>query len=269
MMKYFDAHVHCFPDSIAGHAISQLAKSSNYVPETDGTFRDTVAKQTAWGAMGFTLLNIATTPKQEKKVNDFLIEHNGGPIVSFGSVHPASDRAIEELERCADAGLKGIKFHPEYQNHDLDDPSCMRLYEQAANRDMAILIHGGYDPAFPGSERCSPKRAAKVAETFRGATVIIAHLGGCLELAETFQYLGSTGAYLDISMVYMYIEGQETLKFIRAHGADKILFATDCPWSSPLKTIEYVESLGLKQEEKELIYYKNAKRLFNLKEELQ
>jgi len=48
------------------------------------------------------------------------------------------------------------------------------------------------------------------------------------------------------------------------HGADKILFASDCPWSCPLSEINLIEGLGLSDAEKEMIYYKNAERLLEL-----
>lgn len=263
-MQFFDSHVHCFPTAIADRAVAKLAKVSAYIPQTDGTFEDTVAKETAWGAKGFILLNIATSPRQEKSVNDFLIAHHGGPVVSFGSVHPASEHALYELDRCRDAGLPGIKFHADYQDFTLDDDRAMALYEEVAARDMVMLFHGGFDPAYLGSDRSAPRRVARVAAAFPQARLIVAHLGGCRELSETMAYLSGGNVYFDLSMVHLYLAAAEVAPFMRSHGLDKFLFATDCPWSGAPQAIDFVETLGLTAAEREMIYYRNAEKLLNI-----
>ena len=48
---------------------------------------------------------------------------------------------------------------------------------------------------------------------------------------------------------------------IRAHGADRILFATDCPWGDPAEFVRFVRALPLTEEEREQIFHENAERL--------
>ena len=55
-------------------------------------------------------------------------------------------------------------------------------------------------------------------------------------------------------------------KLIRRKGADRILFATDFPWSTVEAERKFLESLGLTEDELELIYYKNAFRLLDIEE---
>ena len=53
-------------------------------------------------------------------------------------------------------------------------------------------------------------------------------------------------------------------RIILKHGADKILFASDCPWDRPDITIKKIKSLGLTSEQEELIFSKNAKKLLRI-----
>ena len=51
---------------------------------------------------------------------------------------------------------------------------------------------------------------------------------------------------------------------LKAHGADKILFGSDSPWSRADEELEIFNSLPITDEEKGKILSGNAKRLLNL-----
>ena len=85
-----------------------------------------------------------------------LLEHNGAPAIPFGSIHPQYTNFKEEIRRLADAGIKGVKFHPEYQEFDMDDPAVYPIYEELGKNGMIMLFHAGYDPAYESS-RSYPK----------------------------------------------------------------------------------------------------------------
>ena len=54
------------------------------------------------------------------------------------------------------------------------------------------------------------------------------------------------------------------MKILKKHGADKILFATDSPWSNAKIGIEYIKNLPINEEEKKQILSENAMRLLKL-----
>ena len=58
---------------------------------------------------------------------------------------------------------------------------------------------------------------------------------------------------------------QKLVRIIKAHGADKILFATDSPWSSQRESIDRLNALPLDEREKRMILGENAARLFGIK----
>ena len=51
---------------------------------------------------------------------------------------------------------------------------------------------------------------------------------------------------------------------IAVYGADKVLFATDCPWESPTSGLAALALADLTAEERENVLYRNAERLLNL-----
>lgn len=259
-----DFHVHAFPDRIAAHAIAALAQNSGYEPQSDGTFSDTCAKMDAAGIDKFVLLNVAQTPAQQKNANSFVIEHNGGKVISFASLHPLAEDVVYELDRAKEAGLKGVKLHPEYQGFDMDDKAVYPFYEACVKRDMILLFHAGFDTAYPDSRRGYPDRSSKVVKDFQGAKIVLAHLGNCLDNQETLEKLCGLDCWLDLSICYKTMSTQKIKAVINAHSAEKILYGTDFPWGNITDTISMVENLGLSDADKEKIYHKNAEELLGL-----
>ena len=116
--------------------------SGGLIPQTDGTLsglRSVMARDNITKSV---LLGIATNEKQQQAVNDFVKSCEGDNIIPFGSVYPHSRDALCELERIKAMGLRGIKFHPEYQQFFVDDekmimaqnsPACFVYYSDLAN----------------------------------------------------------------------------------------------------------------------------------------
>ena len=70
--------------------------------------------------------------------------------------------------------------------------------------------------------------------------------------------------WFDVGVVSRYIEDDQLLRIIRSQGADKVLFGSDCPWDTPQNEIKMINDLTLSDEEKELIFHKNAVELLRL-----
>ncbi len=266
-----DFHVHTFPDKLAAGAVASLAEKAHFHPYTDGTVAATGALMAEGGVSRYVALNIAVSPRSERHVNDFALSLLGREdIVPFGSVHPASENALAEIGRLADAGVKGVKFHNEYQNFFVDDEAAMPLYEACAARGLIMLFHGGADRGFAppadlaGKRRevkTAPARMRRVAGRFPGAKIVVAHLGGQDMLEDAVTFLADTGVYIDTSFASRTVSPADGAAVVRAFGAGRVLFGTDCPWDTPQNTVAWVESLGLSSQEKELVYFRNALRL--------
>lgn len=261
-----DFHTHAFPEKIAKSAISTLAsRCGNCYPQHEGTVDSLVQKIKQSSCDKAVVLNIATNPKQQKNVNDFAISLLSNPdVIPFGSVHPESDDAINELYRLKKAGIKGIKLHPNYQNFFVDDEKLFPIYEKAANLGLITVFHSGVDLGIPDPICCTPDRLLNVLPIFQGTPVVAAHMGGYMLWQDVFKKLAGTDIYLDTSYSFGRIPPPWANQIIKKHGADKILFGSDMPWSSTGNEIRFIESLDLTEQEKEKIFYENAAKLLGI-----
>ena len=263
----FDMHIHIFPDFLAKKALSGIGETSHLPPVTDATLSDTRKKLKDWGIAGAAVMNIATNPSQQQKVNNWAAEIQDDFFYCFGSVHPDATDAVEELERIKKMGLHGIKLHPDYQNYFVDDKKMDPLYEAMQALELPVTIHAGWDPVSPDIVHTPPKNLAKIARRFPHLSIIAAHLGGMETCEEAEEYLlGLENVYLDVSMSYLFCELEQAKRMILKHGTDRVLFASDCPWSLPADQIDFMNRMNLPDHIMEDINWRNAHRLLGLTE---
>ncbi len=254
-----DFHTHAFPDKLALRAIETLAQKASIPYFTNGTVGDTNEKMNKWNVDARVMLSIATNPKQQTNVNNFAIETNNNKTVfAFGSVYPLSSDAEDELCRIKNAGLLGVKFHPEYQQFDINDKSVYHLYEKCIKLGLIVVFHAGKDLAYPNSLRAAPEMIKDLASDFGGAPFVMAHFGSCMMPKKSLLHVAGCGFYVDTSFSSGHISADDAKNIIKKQGADKVLFGSDCPWASSKETFDFINSLDISNEDKEKIFYKNA-----------
>lgn len=264
-----DFHMHIFSDSLAPRAVQNLldtAQRAQYPLQkyTDATRQDTLLKMAQWQVDAGVFLNIATKPGQQKNINDFCVAMRSDRMIPFGSVHPDAPDWREELVRIQALGLRGIKLHPDYQNFDIDEPRLVPLFETARDLGLLVVLHAGFDPYSPKHVHCTPKGCRTVLEKVPGIRMILAHMGGMYLWDEVEAFLVGEDVFFDTSFVAGAIAPAQMKRIIETHGADKILFGSDCPWSSSEKQREFIQSLGLAPEQQAKIFYENACALLGM-----
>lgn len=261
-----DMHTHCFPDKIAERALQTLSHCSGGVtPEHSGSYNSLLENIKADGADKAVVLNIATNPRQQTSVNNFAISLlNVDGIIPFGSVHPDSPDALTELERLKNEGIKGIKFHPDYQDFFVDEERMIPLYEKTAELGLVTVFHAGVDIGYPEPVHCTPERLKNILPVFGGAPVIAAHFGGWLMWNDVERYLVGENVYFDTAYCYSRMPALFAKRIIEEHGADKILFGSDMPWSRTSNEMRFIKSLDLNDESVNKILGANAQRILGL-----
>jgi predicted TIM-barrel fold metal-dependent hydrolase len=263
-LMIIDIHTHCFPDILAPKAISFLAKKGNVSPFADGTLAKLKKLMAEAKVDKSVILPIATKPEQTPVINRWAKDVSDHQIINFGTLHPDFSKWQDEIKWLQEQGIKGIKFHPEYQNFFVDEPRIFRFYEKIFDAGLIIIFHAGIDVGFPDTCHCTVKRLKKVIDSFSGAVIIAAHMGGYNLWEEVSEVLVGKNIYFDTSFSFHKLGAANMKKIIRAHGADKILFGTDSPWTKPGTEIQNLKSLNLSSEELRLILGDNAKRILNL-----
>ena len=115
------------------------------------------------------------------------------------------------------------------------------------------------------TEFSKPERLLKVHRRFPKLKLIAAHMGGYSEWDRAWKYMIGTDVLLDISSTIKFLSAEEVRRMIEAHGADKVLFASDYPGTLQGQAIRDVLSLGLSEAENEMIFHLNAERLLGIR----
>ncbi|NCA67720.1 MAG: amidohydrolase [Clostridia bacterium] len=259
-----DFHTHFFPDKIAEKAMAVLAesaKTAKIFPQSKATLEDNLQYMKNSGIDKMVALNIAVVPKQEKSINEFVINIKHPDIIAFGSVHPDSKSWEDELNKLVAYGIRGVKFHPEYQQVDADDSRWYPIYEFCTYHNLIMSVHCGYDVAYPETRRATPKMMARLSGHFKGSKFVCAHFGGMLMWDEVFNELAGKAVYIDTSMCDGWLELELAKKIVNKHGAENVLFGSDLPWGSAVNNIKYIEQLNLGTQATLAILGDNAERL--------
>ena len=259
MRKIIDFHAHIFNPKIAHLAILNLEKHYEMPWECLGTFIDMREQMEESGFYKAVIFSTPTKPTQVKINNDFLFDLRDERFIVFGSVHPDYENVKEEIQRVKNHGLKGFKFHPDFQAFNIDDDKALFMYEEIGP-DYPIVLHVG-DKKLDYS---NPLRLAKVLEIFPEHKFIAAHMGGYSMWNGEVSALVGKNVWFDTSSTLCGVFPEALTDMIRAHGADKVLFGTDYPAVSLTAEAERIEALKLTEEEKEKIFYKNAAKLLEL-----
>ena len=264
-MKLIDFHTHAFPEKLAPRAVSKLSYASGGLePQTAGTLASLQAEMKREGVDLSVVLAIATNPGQQTAVNDYAMEMNKAPdIVAFGSVHPDAPNALEELERLKDAGLKGVKFHPEYQSFYADDEKMKPIYRKISELGLITLFHAGEDYAFAPPYHATPDRLIRALRWF-DSPVVAAHWGGGGYFRQVLEQLCGENLWFDLSFGYASMPKHFSQAILDKHGPDKLLFGSDMPWHRPSWELRLLDTLDISPEDREKILWKNAAKLLNL-----
>lgn len=262
---YIDTHIHAFADSIAEKAVNKLKTVAQIEPETDGTIRGAQALLEKCGIDYGVLLPVATKPSQQTTINNWAKDEYKGRFISFGTVHPAAEDVVDEIERVKSLGLKGIKLHNDYQDVFIFDEMCKPVYKRCEELGMPIVFHMGRDPISPNVHRAMPYDLLELHENFPKLKIIGAHMGGVYAWESVYHYIaGVPNIWLDTAFVAKLIDEKLFAEIVKKHGADRILYGSDLPWSNPDHEKALVARLPVSDGEKEKIYWKNAVELLEI-----
>ena len=260
-----DFHVHAFNPKIAHRAIDKLAGISGVTPLTYGLIEETIQRFDEWGVDKGVLLPVATKPSQHEILNNWAKEQDNGRFIAFGSVHPKGEDAVSELHRLKEMGLHGIKLHPDYQEFFPDEEWLDPFYDEIEKLNFPILFHAGFDNLSPDLIHSTPERERKVHLKHKHLTKIFAHLGGNEQWQEAYENLAGLDGEIYFDTAYtMNCDPELMEKIIKKHGADRILFGSDCPWQNGKSIMQNILSLKISDDDKEKILGGNAKRLLGI-----
>lgn len=266
-----DFHTHIFPENIAAQTIKAMEERTNINATAKSTIEGLLGSMKEGGIDYSVVLPVATKPSQFDSINKFAadINHTGG-ILSFGGIHPENNDIPEKLAYIKSLGLKGVKLHPDFQGPTyIDDERYIEIIKECIRLDLICVIHAGMDIGIPIPIHCPPDRAYLMLKEVlkdckKDSKIVLAHIGGHMQWELVEELLVGQNVYFDLAYSIKRIAIDALLRIIKNHGSNRILFATDFPWSSQKESSEFVKSLPLPKENIDNILYKNAARLLEL-----
>ena len=264
MKKLIDFHTHIFPDPIAERAAANVGNYYSLNMEGNGTAAMLRARAPKGVDCRFVISSAAMKAKNVIPGNDFLLDcaKADSAYIPFGSFHPdmGESAALAEIERIAEAGIKGIKIHPDFQHIFIDDAALIPLYRRCAELGLPILFHVGDK----NTDYSTPKRMRRVCDTVPELKVIGAHLGGYSVWEQAEEHLLDAGIYVDCSEARPFLTEERTYELIMKFGIDRVLFGSDYPVFCTDTVYGHINALPFTEEEKEKLFHLNAENLLNL-----
>lgn len=261
-MRIIDFHTHIYPETIARKAAQSIC---DFYELEGGGMNGTVSQLLERGAQvgieKYVVLPVGLKPNHVRHINEFILgEIRQHPeFIGFGTVHAAQDDLLEETEFILNAGLRGIKMHPDTQLFNIDDERLFPMYDMLQGK-IPVMLHMG-DKRYNYSH---PARLRRVMQEFSNLQVIAAHFGGYSVYDEAYEQLHDMNCMMDVSSSLMFMSQEEAVRRIRDYGAERLVYGTDFPLWDPVQEVKRFQSLPLTAEEFDLISHKNAEALLGL-----
>ena len=149
-------------------------------------------------------------------------------FISFCSVFPPLDDAVEKLRGFKSQGYVGLKFHPTQQLIAPNDDQAMALFEECGRQDMPVFFHAGragIEPAFQQPFALMDKYIEPV-ETFPDVQFIFGH-SGARDFDEAFPIAKQN------DNVWLDVHGQGVSnigRVVSEFDTERVVFGSDWPW---------------------------------------
>ncbi|MEG1743686.1 MAG: amidohydrolase family protein [Clostridia bacterium] len=262
--KIIDIHTHIFPKPLAARAVQNIGTYYSINMQCEGTSENLLQSIEELPNIRFVISSATLKYANLRNGNDFLLDEaqKHKEFIPFSSFYPFMNvtEAKNELLRVKALGTKGIKLHPDFQKFCIDDQNAIEIYKICEELGLPILFHVGDE----NTDMSSPTRIYRVAEKLPGLKIIAAHLCGYKAWDEAERTIIGTSVYTEISDALSCLSPERVVDLIRRHGVDKVMFGSDFPLLSPAKSFETFDKLAFSEDEKDMIYYKTAEKLFSL-----
>ncbi len=259
-----DVHTHAFPDTVAEHAVPFLEEEGDIKAHLDGKVTSLFESMERARIDVSVVVSIATKPAQFRSILEWSKMISSDRMIPFPSVHPDDPAMVDQVGEIARSGFRGLKLHPYYQGFAIDEPRLNGLYERAERDGLIVLMHTGFDMAYPRDRIADPKRVDSVLRRFPGLKFIASHFGAWEDWDEVEKYLIGGKAYLDTSCSIPFLGAERAREMIHRHGYDRVLFGSDSPWADQNSDVEMIRGLGLDDASTAGILGGNAAELLNL-----
>ncbi|MSQ33256.1 MAG: amidohydrolase [Dehalococcoidia bacterium] len=184
--------------------------------------------------LGFAWSEQALCQESNEYILDSAVRYPGR-LLPFICLQPrAGEEALRELERCVQAGARGLgELRPYAQDFDLTDPSLDPIMERARELQMPLLLHAS-EPVghlYPGKGTTTPALLYPFLQHHREQAIILAHWGGGLPFYALMPEVKATlqNAYVDTAASSLLYDSAIFRLAPPLIGPSRILWGSDYP----------------------------------------
>lgn len=179
-------------------------------------------------------------------------------LIGFGCASPwYGERAVEEVERFRELGLRGLKVHSFYQGFLLCDHILDPVLAKCRELSLPVLAHTGTPIS------AMPFQLRELALRFPDVTFIMGHMG-----FSDFWYDASVAAkgLENVYLEWSYQMHSVIVEAIEVCGGDRLLFGSDWPYSREKLEMQKAELAGDRETYQRMLGG-NAARLLGIAED--
>jgi len=279
-VRAIDFHVHpTTPDWLDGSMAGYVEPAEAYFrsPVIRGSLEELADRYRALDARAVLLAWDAGHAMQRPPVpNETVAEacrRHPDVFIGFGCVDPhLGDAAVAAIDRVAALGLRGLKLHPSLQAFAPDEERYDPIYARCEELGLIALFHtgtSGIGAGQPGGQGIRldlsrPIRLDPIAAAHPRLQIVAAHFGWPWHLELIAMALHKTNITIDISGWAPGRIPPEVVREMSGRLRDQFVWGSDVPFLAPERSLAAMADLGLTDDARDHVLWRNAARLLGL-----
>jgi uncharacterized protein len=244
-----DFHTHVFPPDVRDRRDDYIRREPTFAEMYTNPRAEIATAEDLLASMDESSIDISVAlgfawrdPQMVSRHNDYLLDaaaksHNR--ILAFCTVNMADPNAANEIERCANAGARGLgELRPDSQGWPLSGEVGETLAALSRRFGLMLLFHvtepdwitSVHAPqrnrSYPGRTGCELKSFRDFTEEHYELPIVGAHLGGGLYIDVLVPL---TNPFVDTAAQPFLYPGEQTIAVLEAIPSDRVLFGSDYP----------------------------------------
>jgi predicted TIM-barrel fold metal-dependent hydrolase len=194
------------------------------------------------------------------------VAQSGGKLIGVGSVDLARPMAaMREARRCIEElGFKAIRILPWLWEVPPTDRRFYPVYAACCELGVPFCTQIGHTGPLMPSEVGRPIYLDQVAIDFPELVIVAGHIGYPWTDEAIAVATKHENVYIDTSAYTVKRYPDPLVKYLRGHGAQKVLFGSNYPMIAPAHALAGLDSLALDESTKALFLGENATRVYKL-----
>lgn len=280
MTRFIDLHVHPpvaeflegpfapFVAGLARHHGAAIRPMSLHDLAAHYRDRDGRAVLLAWDAETAT----RRRPLSNATVAGFVADHPD-VFLGFGSVDPQKGAAaVADVHEARRLGLRGLMVHPAVQRFSPSDRMAYPVWETAEALGLPVLVHSGFTSVGAGETggsgiqlaHADPLHVDKMAAEFPSLQIVLVHPSWPWTDVAVAVAVHKGNVYLELSGWPPDRLPDVLLDRLDGPLADRVLFGTDFPITTPDAWMEAWNRAGFSEALTRAVLHDNAARLLGL-----